>query len=93
MEIEASRNSLDCSRYRFAAMVADDSHVVLLLVANGEDAAHAKTLVVEHPAYVAIGAWSQIDFEVEGLPRRHGHLAAERIDAERVIEIVCKGKG
>ena len=26
MEIEASRNPLDCSRYRFAAMVADDSH-------------------------------------------------------------------
>ncbi len=32
MEVEISSHSLDCSKYGPAAVVADDSHVVLLAV-------------------------------------------------------------
>jgi hypothetical protein len=34
MEVEISRQSLDCSRYGPVAVVADNSHVVLLGVAG-----------------------------------------------------------
>ena len=34
MEVEISRQSLDCSRYGSVAVVADNSHVVLLVVAG-----------------------------------------------------------